>query len=555
VTGVGAESIEERKLLSNTGAIIYPVATVLLLLICQLFLLTINSFNWDEFLHYSMVQQLRDRTLTQPFQTLLGRLLSWAPYVTADPMSQMTAARGLAWGIFLLGLTSVYGLARQYVARADAAWATAAYLSSVDVLQHGFAIRTDPIAMAVLMFALFLIASRSLNAVVVVAVGALIGFAGLLTVKAVFYAPCFAGIAWARWVQSNRELRVTVSMVAIVAVAALTFAALLFAHRAGLGAVPPSHDAKSFLSNALQWLTLRPFGQPGHIIYAIITAPVLAYAVLIAPSAWRRARLAQTHIVALCCLCVPLLTLLFYRNVFPYFFVFLLAPVTVAAAPAIAELRQRFGPGALALAICALPLVTLAAHEPQTRHRQQALNQYVQRLYPNPVQYLDDCGIVIGFPRVVDHFLSGVAITNYRARGIPVIARAIGDGNLAFVVDNNPTIARALAGRVTSSGLLRADVVALYGNFVRVQGNLWLAGKKIAPADSVFDIPAPGQYTAASMVNIDGSWRARGHTFSLTAGRHFAAGPRQHPVILWRGDKLPPAPVLPTAASKLFNDY
>jgi hypothetical protein len=527
---------------ANSAA--WPLAAIGALLLVQFSMIFAKSFNWDEFLHYSMVQQLREDTLARPFQTLLARLLLWAPSVSDELVAQMMAARVFVWSAFLVGLGSLYGLARRFVSREDALWTTLVYLAAGDVFVHGFAIRADPPAMAALMLALYLLASRRLGWTTILAVGALIGLAGMITVKAVFYAPCFAGIAWLRLSQAEDKRRALLWLAAIAPVAATAFAGLYLFHRAGLAPPPPSQEGGSFLRNGLQWLTDGLLRQPRHTLIAFLTAPVFVYALVKAPAAWRNGGASRDRTIAFVGLCLPLLVILFYRNVFPYFFVFILAPVAVALAPAVAELRKRHGTLLLLAALCTVPVIKFVAEPRDVIERQRAMIDYVHRQFPPGTVSLDYCGMVADYPRVIDHLVSGIGLANYNKRGVPLVARAVENGSLAFVIENRRAISMGLAGKTGAEGLLPADVASLHGNFVRAWGLIWLAGEEIpAGADQVaIDVPHLGAYTPDGNLIVDGTGYRRGEIVELSEGRHIVTGERTRRTVLWRGERLPAAP-------------
>lgn len=533
-----------------------PLAILSALVALQFSLIFVKSFNWDEFLHYGMVYQLRDGTLARPFQTLLARFLAWGPYVSDDLLTQMTAARLLAWSFFLVGLGSLYGLARKFVSREDALWTTLVYLSAGNVFVHGFAIRADPIVMATLMLALYLLATRRLRWTTVVAVGALIGLAGMMTVKAVFYVPCFAGIAWLRLSEADDKQGVLARLAAVVAVAAITFVGMYMLHRAGLAPVRPSQDGVSFLSNGLNWLTEGFLRQPGYTLMAVITSPVYVFALIKTPFALRAPDITRAKAIALVTLCVPLATILFYRNVFPYFFVFILAPAAVTLAPAVAELRRNYGTLLLALAIATVPITKFITEPRDALDRQRAMIDYIHHEFPISAVGFDYCGMVADYPRVFDHLVSGIGIANYNKRGIPLVAQAVESGELAFVIENRADISLALEGKTRKEGLLPADARALHGNFVRAWGLIWLPGEVIPKgADPVWiDIPAQGAYTPNGDVTVDGKRYGPGAVVKLSKGRHIVTGARVRQTVLWRGEHLP-APAPQTTAGLVFTNF
>ena len=371
-----------------------PAALFLLCLAAQLYLVWFKSFNWDEFLHFSQVYQARAGTLTQTFQVLHARLLWWAPDAAGDLIGQMRAARLVIWGASLLTLAMIFGVARRFASAPDAFFAAFAYLGAGFVFQHAFAIRADPLVTAALMSALFLLVETPLGPARAIAIGALLGLAEMITIKALFYAPCFAGLAYLQWRQAASKLRLLVRFGLIAVAALVTFAAIYQLHTTDLVAVAQGGKRGPALhSGYLRWITIDlPFA--GYILQAMILGPVFFTLAVVAPTSWKQSGLNRDERLALAAFLAPLLVLFFYRNTFPYFFVFLLAPIAVAIAPALGWARKRYGAVPLALLLTAGPLL-LALQEPRSViDDQSAMIDYVHREFPEPTGYLDYSGMI-----------------------------------------------------------------------------------------------------------------------------------------------------------------
>ena len=527
--------------LPKLGPMALPTALFIGLGCLQFSLIFVKSFNWDEFLHYAMVHQLSAGTLSRPMQTLLARVLSWTPYVSGDLLNQMLAARVFLWVIYLAGLGAIYGVARHFASREDAIWGMLAYAAAGNPFAHGFAIRTDPLAMTLLMAALLLVLTQRLGAARMVAAGMLCGAASLLTVKSVFFAPCFAGIAWFCIAKSEDRLRETMSFGLLAGAALATFVVLYLLHSSGLAPAPLHHRAGAFVPNAWQWLTQGIFNQPIYTLEAITTAPLFVIALGMVPRCVRKARTDRDTCIALVALCLPLLSILVYRNVFPYFFVFILAPAAVVLSISIGSLRARIGRPAMAAAIMAVPVVMWAVEPHDVYERQSAVINYVHGEVTRGTTSLDYSGMIADYPRVIDHLVSGLGLANYRKRGVPLIAQAVAEGRLGVVIENHATISEALAGRYSADGLLAADVSALHSNFVRVGGNVWLAGEAVpeGSAPVAIEIPAAGTYVSDRPLRIAGRSYAPAEKISMAAGRYVVDGPRSFPTVMWRGERLP----------------
>ena len=524
-----------------------PGLLLLLCLAAQLYLLFFRSFNWDEFLHYTFLYKIKAGTMTAQLQALHLRMLWWVPEVATHIVDEMRIARLVMWGAHLLTLVMIYGVARKFTTAPNAFFAAFAYLAAGYVFLHGASIRSDPMAAATLMSALFLLARGPLGLVKAIAIGVLIGLAATMTVKSVFYAPCFAGMAWLKMRETPAQREFLAKFVILGLSALAVFAAVYFYFAPEAEAANPVRSV-SRLSLFLRWVSEGvPFAN--YIWKAALLAPLIVVGLVIAPIAWKKAGLKAEQKIALAGLILPLASLFFYRNTFPYFFVFILAPVAVAVAPSLGLLRERYGNAFLAVVLSAIPLA-LAVMEPRsTLDRQKALIDYVHREFPGKPGYLDYSGMIVDYPRILPYLTSGNGILRYHEQGDAIVGREIDRGNVPFIIANYWVISSALEGRPIPQTFLPADLAAMNGNYVQQWGVLWREGTRIPAGTGPFEfhLRRGGTFTLAGDARtIDGVTVSHGTTVKLERGRHIVSGSRDAPSILWRGDRLPtPPPDLP----------
>lgn len=521
-----------------------PALLFIACLAAQLYLVFFKSFNWDEFIHFSQVYQIKAGTLIQPFQVFHLRLLGWAPEVATNLLDQMRAARVFMWSMHLVTLFMIYGVARQFTNVSNSFFASFAYLTAGYVFTHGFSIRADPLVTATLMSALFLMAWGKLSLIKAVAIGALIGLAGMMTVKAMFYAPCFAGLAWLKLHEMPKQSQLLGKLAVLVIAAFLSFGAIYFYHTSDLAETTEPLRNTSSVSVYLRWFTISlPFAR--YIRAEIILAPLFFICLVLAPHGWKRAGLKADAKLALAGFIAPIAVLIFYRNTFPYFFTFILAPVAVGIAPALGLVRDRYGSAFLSMLLAAAPL-TLAIIEPRdVLERQQALIDYVHQEFPEKPGYLDYSGMIADYPRILKYLTSGNGIRLYREQGDAVVGREIDRGNVPFIIANQTAILSALENRPLANTFLPADLAAIRGNYVQQWGVLWREGTQIPAGTSEFEfhLRRSGIFVlAGDTLTIDGVTVTHGTTITLDNGHHLVSGRRNALSILWRGDKLPTTP-------------
>lgn len=505
------------------------LAAIAAVILAQAVLVFAKSINWDEFLHFSQVYDLPRGRVIWAIQTLHARLFAWARWVPGDVIAQLEAAR---LGMLVFETVTAWMIvlsSRLFVDRQIALLAGLAYVAGGYVFLHGFSFRPDPMAAATLLTALYLFARRDLSPPNILLTGILIGVAGVMTIKSIFYLPCFAGVAWYRFAERTEGTRSTLARIAAIPlIAAIAFYGVFTLHRQGI-ATTQDATAAGVESTAGSYVLSELFHGLHFTTRQALMAPVITIGILIIPLTWRRYK--RSEKVAIGGLLAPLATLIFYRNTFPYYFVFLLAPVCVGISPSIAAMARRYGSMKLMIVVLATPLALLAAEPYGVLARQRALIAEVHRLFPRETGYLAYTGFVPDYPRVIPTLISGVGLDFYYRQGKPVIAEAIERGDVGFVLADNPIVRAAFAGKVVAHSLQPQDFAALHGNFIHYESKLWIAGKMLCPAsgEQAFRTYRPGEHSLqGGSAIIDGRRVAEGSSIALQPGLHrldYASGP------------------------------
>ncbi|MCO6383266.1 glycosyltransferase family 39 protein [Oceanicola sp. 502str15] len=474
-----------------------------------------RNVNWDEFFFLSQVHENLAGTLNRPLQTVFVHAFGWLAHVPGHEMGQMVAARLVMTLLFAGTVLSIHRISRRLAGRQAADVAVIAFLTSGFALAHGTSFRADPIAAALLMGALALMMTTRMSAWQIVAVALLSAGGLLVTVKAVFYLPAFlAAIAW-RWGDRGAVLRILLAGVIALAVAVGLYAW----HAAGIEAAPEnqtSATAGRALSRTLLDAGLVPRKRE-VTLWGLLSlgAVVLALLGLIAPGS-RRDRLVRLGLV------LPLLlSVLFYRNAFPYFFAFITPPMMVVAAIG----ASRLGRGPALGALVALMLVTGAGQAGKALSEgaglQRATLAEVHRLFPEPVPYIDHNAMVASFPRE-GFFMSTWGIERYRDGGQPVMAAQIARLAPPLLLANRWALHQALTSEEVQHHpmlLLPEDQDALRATYVHYSGVIWLAGRELVLGGQpeTVALPIPGRYRVETdgPLEIDGAEMRDGMTLEI----------------------------------------
>jgi hypothetical protein len=533
-----------RPLFAALGEHRLVAGAILGVLALQVFMIFTQSLNWDEFFHYSQVYELARGQLTRDYQVLHARVFAWVPWLKGDVITQLQIARVGMLGFELITLVAVVGLARQFTDRTAAWLAGLAWLSGGYVFLHGFSFRSDPMATAGLMVALYIMARSKLNWLAILLASLAIALAFMATLKSALYAPCFAGVAWLRFTRSEDRWGLVQRCAAVAVLAPLLFGSLYFLHRAGLPVATPT-TAGLLPSGGTRFFAEGLFPRGLHVLLQLIYAPVLPLALLAALWVTLRQRGAGAELVAIGGLLAPALAVVLYRNAFPYYFVFALAPFAVAAATGFAWLQQRHGQPATVAVLLLSPIMLTVTEPRQLLPRQRAVLAEVNRLYPVRPLHLSYSGMPADYPRVVNHLVSGIGIESYYHAGRPRIAEAVATGELRFVIADTPIIVDALTGKPVPRTLLPEDVAALRRNYVHYWGPLWLPGRQVTHAGTL-DIELAGEYSLGeAAIVLDGVRVDPGETVVLDKGIHRAAPTGARPATLWLGNRAPVPPAKP----------
>jgi hypothetical protein len=240
-------------------------------------------------------------------------------------------------------------------------------------------------------------------------------------------------------------------------------------------------------------------------------------------------------------LLLPLCTVAVYRNAYPYHFVFILPPAVIAVAPAIGPLLRRCGMVPLGLLLLAMVALLSLSQDRRVLPRQRTIQAGLHEIFPAPVAYIDDCGMVGDFPRAINHFASGWALENYHRKGLPTYSMAMDAEPVPLLLADRGIASTVCFDILHRRVLLPKDERMIRENYVQHWGNAFVAGKRIAAGhqEQTFEIAIPGSYTVeGGHIVVDGKPYTSGSLIELSRGPHVVTGNRSTEVILRWGDHL-----------------
>lgn len=544
------------------------VSAILVAVLAKFVLIARVALNWDEFYFLEFVHQYARGELTARFQTFHIHLFSWLPALGWDVPDQVVAGR-LVMSVLATGSALLtYGIARRFVTRPGALFVVLAYLSVSAVIDDGSSFRVDPIVTFLCLLALFVILCRPAGMRGATLAGAAMALAMLVTVKSAFYLVVIAGVFWCL----GHDLRARAKLAGSFAATFILSAGALFAFHDGMLAPQEVAGAGAFLSStAAKVFFDSVFPRAYDLIWMLIPNPL--FWVMLAQGAaiaWSTARRPETRSGWLAylplVLALPVLTPILYRNAFPYFYPFILAPAAILIGLAFDKHRQDGAKGIppaklaamLVLVQCAILAFGIVAKLGDNARVQRETIAAVRAIFPQPVPYIEGFGVLADYPRS-GFFMSSWGVENYRRAGQPVFADLVARHQPPFVLADSPSLFAALVPGVKvdrSRALLPEDARVLRDTYIRHWGMLFVAGRHLqstAGAPVSFDIAVAGAYRleAAAPLAIDGSRVAPGDIITLSAGAHtLDFGGRGEATLRWA--QASSVPALPAADPLAF---
>lgn len=499
-----------------------------------------RNVNWDEFYFLSHVHAFLEGRLDRPLQTFFVRGFTWLAQVPGHEMEQILFARLVMVGCLAITAWSIHHISKHVTDIASANIAVLAFLASGFVLPHGASFRADPIAAALITTAMTLILTTNMKLMQVLTVSVLGGLAVLVTIKSFLFAPAFLGAVIWRWHDKGVVLRILLSGVLSLCV----FAGLYVWHANGIDVASGNDTATNARDAAVTGLLQSGlFPRAPYItLWAILTAVPLVLA-LIGLTVQRSLKSA----IVLLLLASPLLSVVIYRNAYPYFFPFATPLMMVAVAFGAQALKQSpWLPRSIFVMLLIGAAQAFFSFADGTA-AQRATIAEVHRLFPEPVPYIDDSSMIASFPSV-GPFLSSWGVSNYQKAGRPVYGSLLAEDEPPLLIANKTTLISVMNG--PDSGLLLAqDMQALLATYVHYNGAIWLAGKELAltQTEHQLTIPFAGQYRVevTAPIRINGNWVDDGDIVALADKALIEGVPATRLKLIWDTGVLPLKTELP----------
>ncbi len=516
-------------------------AFLLLAVVARIFVAYRYEINWDEFFYLSFIYKYTNDTLYNSLQTFHVHFFTWLKWISANEVNQIIAARLIMLSLQLATGVFIYRISRRYLSLPAALFSVLAYFSVSYNIRMGASFRADPLATFCLMAGLYLILTKTLDFKRALLSGGVIALSLMVTIKSSLYLPTFGFIALALGLRPERE-KLDKGQIPIVIGATIgIFLLLYFYHKSSISVVD-STKAINTLSDSFN-KTIKHydfFPRERYLFHSfkfdIIYWLVLVYGLkILCLNIYNPQSMARKSSVILASLILPLCSVLVYRNAFPYFYPFILAPASIICGVAWNSLRwdKNNFKESLGIASCVLLLMglSIAYHgfvvpHKQNLDRQQKLIEVVHKAFPKPTPYFDRCSMIASFPQV-GFFMSTWGVENYTNNNLPILKSAIFNDAPPFFIANVGSLDFSNQTPLTSIkqyAILDKDLETLKENYIHHWGELYVAGKQLYLSEKrvEFSIIIPGVYTleSKSKAVIDGNLLTSGGSLFFTSGIH-----------------------------------
>ncbi|MEM7289218.1 MAG: hypothetical protein AAF412_02410 [Pseudomonadota bacterium] len=519
------------------------MALLAAIFVSRFFLTFSTEVNWDEFYYLSNTYEHMRGELLRPLQTLHVHAFAWLGSVSVNEVKQVAIARLVMLALSIATTIFLFEICRHFTSPLAALVAVLGYASFSFVIRHGDSFRADPIATALLMGALYIVICHRWHFIWFALAGILIGISGLVTIKSALFIPFFACVMLVSIFQSDERIKAMAACAVAFFSALAIFGTFYLLHKSSL----PPQISSSGLEIASGGFTKTLFSeglfpQSAILIAALSTNPLHVAAlvfgiIFLIVNSGKAGTNSKLRSLLQFSFLLPLITLIFYRNSYPYYYPMILAPAAVFFAigaqafisneTGIADYRR------LLLAVFALFLFLTGKNIYQAFERtsnvQRITLDAIHKMFPEPVSYIDRNSMVSSFPKK-GFFMSSWGLENYKEAGVPVMPTIISESQPAFLIANIETLdlrhPETTERLPPSRKLFKEDLEALRANYIHHWGFIHVAGKHFkeisAQSEEEFSVLIEGTYTleAARSLMIDGKTIDPGNQVFLNQGTH-----------------------------------
>ena len=569
--------------------------------ILQVFMVLRFEVNWDEFFLLDWVYKWNAGELNLVLQTVYFRAFSWLPKVSENEVSQIIAARGVILICLSITCGFIYSLCRKFTTSTNAVLSLLFFLTMSFVFRHASSFRADALVTMTLMGTLWCLMTPNLTWKRVLVCSTLLGFAGMITIKAIFYVPIVSVILLAHWGHSKWQFPILAKSLSLGGLSLLSFGAIYTLHSLSISTTTSSANYLIYSTNgsfregglsllsfgtiyALHSLSINSttsstsflihsangslteaglFPTANDLVYAVKTNLILSILIIVgfrfSLSKAMEPEGRWAYIAALAFI-FPFLTVVFYRHSHPYFYTFMLAPATIFVAIALSTpLLKKSYIVTVALLITILLNTSFVFNKSlsQNLDTQKQVLTIVHELFPTPTAYIDRCAMVSSYPKS-GLFMSNWKMMDYYRKNTPIMEKILAEEQPKFILANLDSLDLDNITENSNRRFLRVDESLLKQHYIHHWGPIYIAGKSMdvtANKSESFKIYITGPYGVETQypVQINGKIYQMGDIVQLEQGEHILSS-KQTQSVTFRWDKTK-IPNIRYSKEKLFHGF
>lgn len=555
------DTAQNKIFILNSGLLI----TILVTLILKFHLIFRLKIGWDEFLYLSRIYSYLQGTLTNKFQTFYVHFFTWLPNISNNEVTQILAARLVLYLFFVGTCVYIYLLGRQFLNRSGSLFSVLCYLSLSNIIVHGCSFRADSICSFLFIFSVYVIIKKNSVTFPAVLGGLAMAISLMVTIKTSFHLLTIGLILIFLFALAKAKKQIIYQII-IFFLAFLTMFFLLYTFHAFSLNVPGKEKVVQFIEQAgskaiifNDFFPRYPYFRDTLFKNFCIWMLFISGVMFIVLELFQQQKIFASKKMLLLTFLVPVMTLTFYKNGFPYYYVFIMAPAIVFCGvfidKEIEDFKKNGSIGLLVLVVSLLIIVFsgfIFHYYKKVPNKeiasQKELIEEVHKMFPTPVPYIDGCSAISSFPKK-GLFMSVWGMENYLEANKPIMRNILIQSQPLFILVNVPsldfTLPRENSFTSINKGLMEEDWNVLNSNFVHHWGLISVAGKKfkLDQQDVLinFEMLISGVYTieADKPIYIDGEVYEPGTVIDLKKGTHtiFSKGVSTEVILRW-GDHL-----------------
>ena len=497
----------------------------------------------DEFFFLSHVHSYLRGSLGSQFQNFHVYFFTWLPLISKNEIDQVIAARILMYLLLVGSCIFTYLISSQYLNRSGALFGLLCYLSLSNLVVHGASFRADSLCSFLFLFAVYQVVKANRDRTACLAAGVALAIALMISIKSAFYLVAILAIMTAKLFVSGSRTVTLKGAPQLFLSFSIVYVLLYAGHYLSLD-TSSTPQTGEFISSTYSKVIITKHLSPGLVfLWDSLYRNPLIWAYLLIGTFWLafngKAVLKPGHRPAMLSFLVLLISLVFYRNSFPYFYVFIISPAIVLCGVILhkvtSDFQEKGAPVFLVFAsVFSIPvfmafLFHFAGNVADQSGPQRQLLAAVHEVFPEPAPYIDGCSAISSFPKS-GIFMSSWGMENYLAAGRPIFRDLLEKEHPTFIFANYPSLDLSLSreAQLTTLAfpLMNEDWEILKSNFIHHWGIVYVLGKQFEFDASLeskkFEILVPGDYTleGEGEVHINGVVYQPGDTLFLDQGIH-----------------------------------